>query len=192
MALRPAVVLVDMSMALSLQGIRTLVRKLPDARIVVLALPGGREAVLACVEAGVCGFVRRDASRSDLVRVIQGATQGELVCSATEAFWLAERVARLSSTRRKANPIANLTRREAQVLGLLEQQPLTNKEIARVLSIAESTVKNHVHNVLKKTGVPNREKAARSFCNIGARALAEADGTTGRVALDLDRPIQRE
>jgi two-component system, NarL family, nitrate/nitrite response regulator NarL len=51
-----------------------------------------------------------------------------------------------------------LTRRELEVLGLLEEG-LSNKQIARRLGIELSTVKNHVHNVLAKLGVARRAEA---------------------------------
>jgi LuxR family transcriptional regulator, maltose regulon positive regulatory protein len=52
-----------------------------------------------------------------------------------------------------------LTRREREVLGLV-QQGLSNRQIARTLWIAESTVKRHVHHVLEKLGVQSRTEAA--------------------------------
>jgi DNA-binding NarL/FixJ family response regulator len=51
-----------------------------------------------------------------------------------------------------------LTRREREVLDFI-RQGLSNKEIARALWIAESTVKVHVHHVLEKMGVRSRTEA---------------------------------
>jgi ATP/maltotriose-dependent transcriptional regulator MalT len=53
----------------------------------------------------------------------------------------------------------DLTRREREVLQLLGQG-LTNRQIARTLWIAESTVKVHIHHVLEKLGVHSRTEAA--------------------------------
>jgi len=52
-----------------------------------------------------------------------------------------------------------LTRREREILELVSQG-LSNREIARTLWIAESTVKVHIHHVLKKLGVRSRTEAA--------------------------------
>jgi LuxR family maltose regulon positive regulatory protein len=52
-----------------------------------------------------------------------------------------------------------LTRREREVLELV-QQGLSNRQIARTLWIAESTVKRHVHHILEKLGVQSRTEAA--------------------------------
>jgi DNA-binding NarL/FixJ family response regulator len=51
-----------------------------------------------------------------------------------------------------------LTQREEQVLELVKQG-LTNREIARTLWIAESTVKAHIHHVLQKLGARSRTEA---------------------------------
>ncbi len=56
-------------------------------------------------------------------------------------------------------PDAALTRREGEVLGLIEQG-LANKEIARCLGIGLPTVKKHVHSLLGKLGARSRGEAA--------------------------------
>ena len=54
---------------------------------------------------------------------------------------------------------AILTKREVEILKLLTGG-LLNKEIAYKLSISEKTVKNHISNIFKKTGVNDRTQAA--------------------------------
>jgi DNA-binding CsgD family transcriptional regulator len=56
-------------------------------------------------------------------------------------------------------PGGDLTRREREVLELV-RQGLSNRQIARTLWIAESTVKVHIHHVLEKLGVQSRTEAA--------------------------------
>ena len=53
---------------------------------------------------------------------------------------------------------ADLTRRERQIVGLIDQG-LSNKEIASRLCIELPTVKNHVHNILEKLHVRRRGEA---------------------------------
>lgn len=55
--------------------------------------------------------------------------------------------------------LANLSRREQEVATLITAG-LSNKLIADRLSIATSTVKDHVHHILQKTGFPNRAAIA--------------------------------
>ena len=68
------------------------------------------------------------------------------------------RVAFLASKGYQPN-FADLTSRELEVVELIEQG-LSNKEIAARLSIAVTTVKNHVHSILEKLKVHRRGEAA--------------------------------
>jgi DNA-binding CsgD family transcriptional regulator/tetratricopeptide (TPR) repeat protein len=65
----------------------------------------------------------------------------------------------------------DLTKREAQVLGLLTQGK-SNREIARVLFISERTAAVHVSRILAKLGVPNRTSAAAIGTQFGLAAEA--------------------
>jgi DNA-binding NarL/FixJ family response regulator len=51
-----------------------------------------------------------------------------------------------------------LTGRENEVLKLIADG-LTNREISRYLSISESTVENHIHNIYDKLGIAKRTQA---------------------------------
>lgn len=74
----------------------------------------------------------------------------------------------------------DLTRRELEILSLLEAD-LSNKEIAAHLFIELPTVKNHVHNILRKLHASSRRDAVRHARTFG---LLEQDGTmTGILAL---------
>jgi len=57
---------------------------------------------------------------------------------------------------------SNLTDRQSQVVELL-QAGLTNKEIARRLSISEGTVKLHLHAVYQRLGISTRGKLIAFF-----------------------------
>jgi len=109
---------------------------------------------------------------SDLLRVVRltGAVlfRGDLSApwafetldSTQLAAMLLRRVRTLAGERSRATDREGaLTAREREILALLEQG-LTNKQIARELRIELATVKNHVHNILDKLGVPTRGAAA--------------------------------
>jgi DNA-binding NarL/FixJ family response regulator len=61
--------------------------------------------------------------------------------------------------REQSTALCELTDRETEVAGLVGRG-LTNKEIAAKLFITVGTVKDHVHNILEKTGLPNRAAIA--------------------------------
>jgi DNA-binding NarL/FixJ family response regulator len=67
-------------------------------------------------------------------------------------------VPRGPQSRTKGNP-ADLTMREVEVLGLI-QQGLSNVEIAAKLFVSRKTVNHHVPAILRKLGVARRGQAA--------------------------------
>ena len=148
---RPDVLLLDLAAAESLAAPRAAHAILPGLRIVAFAV--AEMDVMACIEAGVCGYVARDGSVADVVRAVRHALSGEALCSPRVAAMLFDRIAALTEGGSAADPC--LTMREAEVAGLL-RLGLSNKLIARRLGLSSATVKNHVHNVLRKLGLERR------------------------------------
>jgi DNA-binding NarL/FixJ family response regulator len=117
------------------------------------------EEILACAEAGVAGFVPRDASVEGLKSVLQAATEGHVLCSPRVTAVIVRRVAGLANSRFPDAGQFSLTRRESEIVGLIDAG-LSNKEIAAQLNIETATVKNHVHSLLEKLRVRRRAEAA--------------------------------
>jgi two-component system nitrate/nitrite response regulator NarL len=158
--LRPDVVLLDVALAGDVTELRTIVAAEPGARVVAFGIVESEEAVIACAEAGVAGYVGREASMPQLVEVLEGARRSELVCSPRVAATLLRRVGALAREREPGHESPErLTSRETQIVALVDEG-LSNKEIARRLGIELSTVKNHVHNVIEKLHVSGRSEAA--------------------------------
>lgn len=162
--LSPDVLLLDASMPGALALVNTLADAAPATRVVAFAVDDARETeVLACAEAGVAGWVGRDASAEEVVQAVLRAARGELLCSARTAALLSRRLAVLARERRAPSapapaPAAQLTPREAEI-GELLCRGVSNKQIARTLGLQLATVKNHVHNILEKLGVRSRAEA---------------------------------
>lgn len=155
----PDVVLLDMAIPDNVWLVRALVAAVPGTKVVALAVPEVEREVLACAEAGVAGYVTREGSVEDVVEAVESVARGEMLCSPRMAATLLQRVATLALERSPESIEARLTRRELEILDLIDQG-LSNKEIARRLTIELSTVKNHVHNVLEKLNVNRRGEAA--------------------------------
>ena len=136
------------------------------AKALVFGLGESELEILAYVEAGASGYVLKEASVDDLVENIHAVADGQALVSPAVARTLMERVADLVRVCDElgitVGGIAELTRREAEVLELIAQGK-TNQEIADEMIIELGTVKNHVHNLLKKLNVSNRSEAARYF-----------------------------
>lgn len=156
------VILVSLTMADGIAICRQLVMSAPRARVVAFAVSVRDDEIVACAEAGVAGYVLRDQSHAELIDVLARVAHGETVCPPQITAALLRRVASLGAERHErgnGGDSARLTPRENQILGLIDQG-LSNKEIARRLSIEVRTVKNHVHNLLEKLKVHRRGEAA--------------------------------
>jgi DNA-binding NarL/FixJ family response regulator len=167
-AFRPDVLLLDIGTRGALDVSLPCRQALPNLKVVGIAVAEVEQEVFACAEAGLSGFVSRDGSIQDVVRAAHCAMRDELVCSPRTAALLFSRVAALGS-RRSADPYGGtLTRREQQIVSLVNTG-LSNKEIARQLRIQNATVKNHVHSILGKLQVRRRGEVAAHMR--GAAAL---------------------
>jgi two-component system, NarL family, nitrate/nitrite response regulator NarL len=156
---RPAdIVLVGLSGGGTLHAGGVLARARRDTRVVALAVDAADD-VVAVIEAGVSGYVPREASLTDLVATIESVARGEMPCSAAVAAGLSRRLAELSPHDDAPLEGARLTSRELEILALVSDG-LSNKEIAQRLCIEVTTVQNHVHNLLAKLGVNGRRDAA--------------------------------
>jgi DNA-binding NarL/FixJ family response regulator len=158
-ALSPEVLLIDHALPDSLRAIRLIGTVQPGIRLVMLGMLESDKGVLACAEAGVAGYVPRDASLHDLLGIIESAARGELRCPPQIAATLLRQIAQRAAGPGDLPPRAPLTSREAEIVRLIEQG-LSNKEIAVRLGIQVATVKNHVHNLLEKLRVRHRADAA--------------------------------
>jgi DNA-binding NarL/FixJ family response regulator len=147
-----------MIMADSLSLVRELVRLSPSTRVVALTVPEIERAVIACVEAGISGYVTREGSLEDLVAVVEGVVRGETIMSPKMVASLVRRVSALAGDRSEEAARARFTLREQQIVDLLKVG-LSNKQIAARLGIELATVKNHVHNILEKLHVHRRAEA---------------------------------
>jgi DNA-binding NarL/FixJ family response regulator len=134
--------------------------------VVALSAPESEREGVACAEAGVAGYVARDASIQDLVAAVTSAARGEVVCPPSIAASLMRELARRAAGLPAMGTGARLTPRERQVIELIDRG-LSNKEIARTLHIALSTVKNHVHNILEKCQVGRRMEAVSTVGPVG-------------------------
>ncbi len=159
-ALQPDVVLLDLGRATSLRVARDIRGTIPTTKVIALAVSGVGTDVIACAEAGIRGYLTRDGTLSDLVETIEYAARGETLCPPHVTADLFERLAVVASAGLPQPAAeASLTARETQIAELIERGR-SNKEIARSLSIALPTVKNHVHNVLRKLQVERRTDVA--------------------------------
>ena len=158
-AANPDVVLFD-SATIALTGPR-LVSHLRRAgetpKCVLVGMEEDEATFLRAVGEGVVGYVLKDASAAEIVRVIRAVAAGEAVCPPRLSLLLFQCAARDVSFALKSphNTEFGLTRREQQLVSLI-RIGLSNKEIGSRLNLSEQTVKNHIHRILRKVGANDR------------------------------------
>jgi DNA-binding NarL/FixJ family response regulator len=153
--LRPNVVLTDLLLPdMDGVGVTESIRsQVPDAQVVILTSVSEDDAFFVrAVRAGAIGYVLKSADTDLLVSAIRSAAEGRVQLSPRAA-------ARLMQEMRSRRNELPLTGREREVLRQVAIGQ-TNKEIARCLHIAETTVKSHVRAILDKLGVQSRTQAA--------------------------------
>ena len=157
----PDIVLLDAAMPDGLPAVTDIAGSSPSVKVVVTALADTALTVLEWAEAGVAGYVPRDASLPDLIATIERTARGELHCSAHVAASMFRRLSTLSrvANERQASASAPLTPREQEIMRLIEQG-MSNKDIARQLGIGVATAKSHVHHILEKLHVQRRAQVA--------------------------------
>lgn len=157
--LQPDVVLVDTSMPDAITVVHALLSRAPGTKVIALGISEEGPDVLALAEAGVGGYVSREATIENLATVMESVSRGEVPCPPRLAARLLTHLSVLAARGPLLPSEGRLTKRELEVVDLIDRG-LSNKEIARQLCITVPTVKNHVHRILEKLQLDRRADAA--------------------------------
>ncbi len=140
-----------------------------DKKIIVVGIRNDPELITQYIEAGAVGYVSRQESMSRLVEKIHAVHNGQAIVSPDVALHLMRRLAQLAQQPfvpgwglDSTAGLHELTAREREVLSLIGAG-YSNREIAEDLVIGWGTVKNHVHNILKKLETSSRHEAAAIY-----------------------------
>jgi len=131
-------------------AIPRLLEVLPNSKVVAFTAYATDERVFGAIRAGAKGYLLKGASTIEIARAIRVANAGE--------SYLEPRIAGMLLQEVRAPRHTSLSQRELGVLRLITAG-MSNKQIARSLSITERTVKFHVTSILKKLDADNRARA---------------------------------
>ena len=176
-ALQPDLVLLDNHLpgATGVQAIPDLKEAAPAARIVLLTVSEDGDDLQAALQSGANAYLLKTIEGEVLADAIHRVMRGEPVISPELVGKLLSAVqaqGRAAGSAGTVQPAADagpaLSPREQEVLRQIARGA-SNKEIARTLDIAETTVKIHVQHILRKLGVSSRVQAAVAVTRGGVR-----------------------
>ncbi len=161
---RPDVCLIDIHMpGNGIAAVEEIASALPGTAVVMLTVSRNDEDLFDSLRAGALGYLLKDTSPERLPFALRDVVAGQaaipraLVARLIDEFRERGRHRRLPLVGSRG---VMLTSREWEVLELLEDG-LTTKEIAARLFLSQTTVRSHVHSILRKLRVPDRAAAVR-------------------------------
>jgi two-component system, NarL family, nitrate/nitrite response regulator NarL len=172
--LQPDLVLLDrqLSDAGGIDVMAALKQAVPGARVVLLAAAADAQHLHRALRQGADGYLLKSVEGGALTAAMHRVLGGEPVVSPELVGALLAGLAAPAAPNALAAPrdetARNLSPREQEVLRHIARGA-SNKEIARTLAIAETTVKIHVQHILRKLGVSSRLQAALAVTSGGLR-----------------------
>jgi DNA-binding NarL/FixJ family response regulator len=158
LAANPDVLIMDSftTNPMHLQFVREIQHQMASVKLVMIGMDPNGEHFLQAIREGALGYVLKDAAADEVVGAVRLVANGDAVCPPQLCALLFRFVATQNQLPNfRVRSTLGLTNREQQLVGLISQG-LTNKEIASQLQLAEQTVRNHVHRMLRKVGVSHR------------------------------------
>jgi DNA-binding NarL/FixJ family response regulator len=161
--MNPRVVLLDVGLQEknSLRLAEACKKEISNARVIVMDLLPVHEEIAEFVNAGVAGFILKDATFEDFVGTIRSVADGARVLPPRMTGTLFSQIAEVAVRRGKESALeaVRMTPREREVIALIAAG-MSNKEIAKRLNVATDTVKSHVRNVMDKLALHTRLQIA--------------------------------
>ena len=158
--LKPDVVLLDLDMPVmhGRDALAQILSSQPNLAVLMLTVSEDSDDLAECMRLGARGYLLKNINAEFLLSSIRRAVEGDSVLSPEMTTKLIQRM-RQPAQKQNEPAYESLTPRERETLAWLAQGA-SNKEIARTLDVAESTIKVHVQNILRKLELHSRVQAA--------------------------------
>jgi len=162
-SLKPNIILLDNHLpgATGVQSLPDLFAVAPDVVVLMLTVSESEDDLALALQRGALGYLLKTSEKDDLLNGIKRAFNGESVISPemTSKLISAFKSNQIKSDNEIKDQISNLSPRELETVCLIAKG-CSNKEIARSLNIAETTVKIHVQHILRKLNLSSRVQVA--------------------------------
>lgn len=185
--LMPDVILMDINLPhmSGLEVTRIIRRRHPQTGVIIFTMHEDDEQLFHAIRVGAAAYVTKDVEASDLITLIRRVAQGEYIINdnvlnhpfvAARVLDQFRELSQMDSS--PESMFSPLTPREVEILDCVAQGN-SNKEIARILSISDQTVKNHITSILRKLAVNDRTQAVIYALRHGWITLDDDSGGFG-------------
>lgn len=162
---KPEILLLDLGLRSrsSLNLVRLVKKNFTGTKVIIMDLIPTQADILEFVQAGVSGFILKDATINDFLKTIRSVAKGFQVLPTNLTGSLFTQIIESAVNELKPSALLDsvrMTKREKQVIELISDGH-TNKEIAQELHLSTYTVKSHVHNILEKLALNTRVQIAK-------------------------------
>ncbi len=163
---KPDIILLDIGITPknTLQLVKEIKKQIKEIKVIVMGIVPIQSTVRDFIQAGVCGFILKDADAFRFAKTVLKVNKGLKVLPPLLTGALFSQIvnnAISGSNKTIVDKSVRMTKREKDVVALIAEG-FTNKEIAQKLGLSTYTVKSHVHNILEKLSLSTRVQIART------------------------------
>lgn len=162
-ALRPGLILLDISIpdGGGLSALAAIMQDENPPLVVMLTASESEDDLIRALRSGAQGYVLKGVGGQELVDILRAVAAGRTHVPAGLAGMILSqiRTARDGAVSVPANPLAELSRREEDILRLVARG-MSNREVGEELDLQEKTVKHYMTSILQKLNLRNRVEAA--------------------------------
>jgi two-component system, NarL family, response regulator NreC len=158
----PHIVILDVAMP-RLNGVeatRQIVRRLPEARVLILSMYSDDLYITQALQAGAHGYMLKDSADADLVRAVRDLAAGKSYFSPDVSKVVRNDYVRHLADRGVQDRFDALSEREREVFQLIAEGH-SNKDIARLLGLSPGTIETHRARIMEKLDVHSAAEIVR-------------------------------
>ena len=154
LALEPDVAVLDIGMPLlsGIEATRQIVRRLPNAGVLILSMHAEEAFITQALQAGARGYLLKDSADTDLIRGVTAVGVGKSFFSPAAAKVMLDDYLRHLAKKGIIDRYEALSEREREIFQLVAEGH-SNKDVADLLSISVATVETHRAHILQKLDV---------------------------------------
>lgn len=164
------VYVVDISMPVlnGIEAVERIVRRNPDAKVVMLSMYDDCVSVEKSLKAGAKGFIVKVSTADEIVDAIEEVAAGRFyLCSKVSKYIVQGFLGKSSSRKRD---VTGLTPKEKEVLQLIAEG-YSSKQIAKSFNLSLNTIHVHRNNIMKKLGIHKQAELVRYAIKEGIAQL---------------------